>query len=339
LTSIRTNSWDIYTRTFNASAAGGTVNRVNSYTYGDQFAPRVTFDGTDLFVVWTSLAQDGSREGVYGQFLHNDGSVDGVELRVNSTTASQQIQPALASDGAGKFLVVWTSFVGGANSFDLFAQRYASTVAPLVAPAAPRVTALDSYRLQVAWPALAGYSVAGYEIYADGSAAATVTVTNTYWWMTGLLPQSAHNFRLAYVLADGRRSPLSTSASGATWGYDNNYDGLPDDWEAMYWGANSANWPAPNADSDGDGMSNVREFLAGTNPTNAASVLRVRLENSSQGLFLSWNAQPGLVYQLQSSANMSSWSNFGLPRMAAGTNDSTYVGGIGQTFYQVLRLR
>jgi hypothetical protein len=234
---------------------------------------------------------------------------------------------------------VWTSYVGGANSFDLFAQRYASTLAPLVAPSAPLVTALDSYRLQVAWPELAGYSVAGYEVYADSATAATVTVTNTYWWMTGLLPQSTHNFRIAYLLVDGRRSPLSPSASGSTWGYDNNYDGLPDDWEATYWGANSANWPTPNTDSDGDGMSNLREFLAGTNPTNAASVLRVKLEPSNQGLFLSWNSQAGLVYQIQSSTNMTAWSNLGSPRMAAGSSDSTYVGGSGRTFYQVLRLR
>ncbi|MFM2083054.1 MAG: hypothetical protein RL380_1745 [Verrucomicrobiota bacterium] len=339
LASLRTNSWDVYVRTFNAAANGSSVSRVNTYTYGDQFAPKISFDGTDLFVVWTSLGQDGSRDGLFGQFLHVDGSPDGGELQVNSTTASQQIQPAVAADGAGKFLAVWTSFGGGANSFDLFAQRYASTLSPLVAPSAPLVSALDSYRLQVAWPALAGYSVAGYEVYADGASTATVTVTNNYWWMTGLLPQSAHNFRLAYVLADGRRSPLSASASGTTWGYDNNYDGLPDDWETLYFGNNSANWPALNADSDGDGMNNLREFLAGTNPTNAASVLRVKLENSNQGLFLSWNTQPGLMYQLQSSTVLGVWSNFGAPRMAAGTNDSTYVGGSGQTFYQVLRLR
>ena len=337
--SVQTNSWDVYLRTFNNSGAGGAVVRVNTTTYGDQIVPKVSFDGTDLFAVWTSLGQDGSWHGVYGQFLHPDGSADGTEVRVNSTTTSYQIQPSVASDGAGKFLSVWTSFGGGVNSFDLFAQRYASSLAPLVAPAAPLVTALDSYRLQVAWPELAGYSVAGYEVYADGSATATVTVTNTYWWMTGLLPQTSHNFRLAYVLADGRRSLLSPSVSGTTWGYDNNYDGLPDDWQAAYFGSNSANWPALNTDSDGDGMSNLREFLAGTNPTNAASVLRIKLENSAQGLFLSWNEQPGLVYQLQSSVNMSTWSNFGSPRMAAGTNDSIYVGGSGQTFYQVLRLR
>ena len=339
LATLHSSGWDIYARTFDAAANGGVVNRINTQLYGDQITPKISFDGTDYLVVWTSLGQDGSREGVYGQFLHANGLPDGGEFLVNSTTASQQIHPAVAADGAGKFLAVWTSFGGGVNSFDLFAQRYGSVANPLDAPAAPLVTALDSYRLQIAWPELAGYSVAGYEIYADGATTATVTVTNTFWWMSGLLPQSTHTFQLAYVLADGRRSPLSSSTGGTTWGYDNNYDGLPDDWEALYFGNNSANWPALNTDSDGDGMNNLREFLAGTNPTDAASVLRVKLENSTQGLFLSWNTQPGLVYQLQSSTNVSAWSNFGSPRLSAGTNDSTYVGGSGQTFYQVLRLR
>ena len=35
-------------------------------------------------------------------------------------------------------------------------------------------------------------------------------------------------------------------ASGKTWGYDFNDDGLPDDWETLYWGSNPANWPTPN---------------------------------------------------------------------------------------------
>ena len=80
--------------------------------------------GVDYLVVWTSLGQDGSREGVYGQFVHSDGTLVGGEFRVNTTTIGQQMQPAVASDGANQFLVVWTSYTGNPYSFDLFAQRY-----------------------------------------------------------------------------------------------------------------------------------------------------------------------------------------------------------------------
>jgi hypothetical protein len=57
----------------------------------------------DYLVVWTSLGQDGSREGVYGQFVHSDGSLVGGEFRVNTTTIGQQMQPAVVSDGVGQF--------------------------------------------------------------------------------------------------------------------------------------------------------------------------------------------------------------------------------------------
>ena len=106
------NGWDIYARAFTSAGAGGAVLRVNSHLYGDQYAPRISAIGTDYLIVWTSLGQDGSREGVYGQFVHDDGTLVGGEFRVNTTTIGQQMQPAVASDGVSQFLVVWTSFTG-----------------------------------------------------------------------------------------------------------------------------------------------------------------------------------------------------------------------------------
>jgi hypothetical protein len=78
-------------------------------------------------MLWTSLAQDGSGKGVFGQFLLADGSASGPELRINTTVINDQMQPSVASDGAGRFLTVWTSYVGGRNSFDLAAKTYNDT--------------------------------------------------------------------------------------------------------------------------------------------------------------------------------------------------------------------
>ncbi len=122
---VRTNGWDIFARAFSSTGQGGAVQRVNTCLYGDQYAPEVSVIATNYLVVWTSLGQDGSWEGVYGQFLQNDGSASGAEFRVNTTTLSRQMQPAVAADGAGRFLAVWTSYAGLANGFDLYAQQYA----------------------------------------------------------------------------------------------------------------------------------------------------------------------------------------------------------------------
>ena len=106
-----------------------------------------------------------------------------------------------------------------------------------------------------------------------------------------------------------------------------------------YFGSDAFNWPSPFADSDGDGVSNYNEFLAGTDPTSANSVLKIRLQPTPQGLFLNWNTQAGLIYQVQSSPDLKSWTNAGGARFAAGTVDSMYVGGSKADYYRVLRLR
>ena len=154
------DGWDIYARQFSSAGVSGTVRRVNTQVYGDQYAPSVSALGAGYLAAWTSLGQDGSREGVYGQFLKSDGSAAGAELRINTTTISQQIQPVVASDRSRRFLVVWASFGGGVNSFDLFAQRYETETKPLDPPDAPFVSALSSSRLSVTWPVLAGFEVA-----------------------------------------------------------------------------------------------------------------------------------------------------------------------------------
>ena len=56
---VASNSWDIYARSFTSAAAGGTVLRVNSHIYGDQYLPHISSIGMDYLVAWTSLAQDG----------------------------------------------------------------------------------------------------------------------------------------------------------------------------------------------------------------------------------------------------------------------------------------
>ena len=54
----------------------------------------------DYMIVWTSLGQDGSREGVFGQFVHENGTPVGGEFQVNTTTINRQMQPVVTSDGA-----------------------------------------------------------------------------------------------------------------------------------------------------------------------------------------------------------------------------------------------
>jgi hypothetical protein len=69
-------------------------------------------------------------------------------------------------------------------------------------------------------------------------------------------------------------------------------DGVPDWWRAQYFGGTGA---ATNSEScaaydpDGDGLSNLQEYLADTNPTNAASRLALTgIAVQSSGVLISW---------------------------------------------------
>jgi hypothetical protein len=342
------NGWDIYARSF-TGASGGAVIRVNTYLYGDQYVPRISAIGGDYLIVWTSLGQDGSREGVYGQFVHEDGSLVNNEFRVNTTTVSEQMHPVVASDGAEQFLVVWTSFVGSPYNFDLYAQRYVNGAAVLLPMAAPFVWApfvLDSSnvyqpQLIVSWPPLQGLPVADYEVYVDGGSSPMAVTTNNVWTMTatnGLTADSTHSFALDYVTTDGRRSPISPSATGTTW-EDCDYYGIPCQWMEEYYGNNIANWPAATTPVASGGPTLLQIFMSGGNPTNSATWLQQTLTKTSQGMYLSWNTQPGLTYQVQTTTDFSSWSNLGAPRFAAGTSDSIFVGNGTAGYYRVQLLR
>jgi len=334
-----TNMWDVVAAKFDARGQSAPYQpRLNSYEPHNQFSPRIAALGTTRLVVWDSLWQDGSRDGVYGRMVTEDGTT-GEEFRVNTTTPGQQMEPCVASDGTQRFLVAWSGYVGGATSYEIMGQRYAGE-AQLAAPPAPVVSPLDSYSVMISWSPLAGYpDLIGYRLYIDGSATAVFTEKN-YHVLGDLDPASTHTAQVAYQLGDGRVSPPSPTGSGTTWGRDRNHDGLPDDWQTVYWGADSRAWPSPLADDDGDGASNLTEFLGGTNPADPTSVLRMTIQSTAVGFLVQWNAVPGSVYQLQVSHDLEQWADAAGPAFAAGGEASSVVATTGSAvYYRVIRVR
>jgi len=112
-------------------------------------------------------------------------------------------------------------------------------------------------------------------------------------------------------------------------------DGLPDDWVAQYFGSASAS-VNPNADADGDGVSNLNEFRLGTNPTNAASVLRF---TASSAAGLNWLATPYEVYEVQGTTNFTNWFRVGNPVVPSTTNASfTNFPATNRMFFRIERV-
>ena len=115
---------DIYGQRFDASGnPQGTEFRVNSHTGSDQQESSVTTltDGS-FVVIWESFNQFDLYD-IYGQRYDANGNAQGAEFRVNSITASIQVNPSISALTDGGFVVVWESdYVS--NSYDLYAQRY-----------------------------------------------------------------------------------------------------------------------------------------------------------------------------------------------------------------------
>ncbi|AVH62289.1 MULTISPECIES: beta strand repeat-containing protein [unclassified Nostoc] len=99
--------------------------QVNTYTNNEQVNPTVAIDATGDFVItWTSYGQDGSGNGIYAQRYNSAGVAQGNEFQVNTTTSGDQINPTVAMDNAGDFVVSWQSSDGSGNG--IYAQRYSS---------------------------------------------------------------------------------------------------------------------------------------------------------------------------------------------------------------------
>lgn len=332
------SGWDIYGRAYDFTGAPrGERFLVNQTTYNHQIVPAVVSLNGSVFVAWTSLGRDGYRKGVFGRIVNPSAPLDSSPefSIINTETGDQQMLPSVAG-GGNQALLVWSGFSGGRDSFDLKAQKYtAGSLLP--EPESPFVFGAGFWSLGVSWMAVEG--VESYEVYLDDAAAPVIVSENTHTF-TGLNAGTEHSVRIAYVFPNGGKSPQSSPGVARTWGRDENFDGLPDEWQRSYWGEDSDNWPDRNSDSDGDGASNFDELLAGTNPSDSTSLLQTAIISSGQGLRLRWNTQPGGFYQVRISTDVRSWFDVGTPRLAVDVFDSISIGNNqGIAVYRVLRLK
>jgi subtilisin family serine protease len=165
----------------------------------------------------------------------------------------------------------------------------------------------DGLALQTNSPATVVHGL--YE-YLDGTSMATPHVSGAVAFAAMNFPTETVTQRIQRVLTNadvipglqgwvhnGRRLNLQRIV-------DTDGNGLPDWWELAYFGHLTGT--DPNADPDHDGMSNLAEWVAGTNPTNAASCLRLTVlsASNSNSTVVSWSSVAGKNYWLERSTNL-----------------------------------
>ncbi len=110
----------------------------------------------------------------------------------------------------------------------------------------------------------------------------------------------------------------NTLAAGGTLSFTGTYDfidvntnGIPDNWERDFFNGVTTNRSA-KTDTDHDGMTDYAEFIAGTNPTNAASRLYFtseKITNANSRVQMQWPVVSNRLYQVNASTNLVAWTN------------------------------
>jgi hypothetical protein len=120
-------------------------------------------------------------------------------------------------------------------------------------------------------------------------------------WSFGLLTNDLNRMQDVYVAV------VAASA-------DSDGDGIPDAWMLQHFGhltGEASDMSRAQDDPDGDGMNNLQEYIAGTDPLDAASVFKttITLVVATNGAVLSWPASPTKTYKVQykNDLNDSQW--------------------------------
>lgn len=91
--------------------------------------------------------------------------------------------------------------------------------------------------------------------------------------------------------------------------FDSNANGIPDWWENLYSG--SIHGLVATNDDDGDGLNNYQEWVAGTDPTNAASVFRIEaMQWSNNTAILTFQGWSNRLYSVDAESALPTNSNW-----------------------------
>ncbi len=123
---------------------GGSEFIVNSTVNDNQDTPDVTtLTNGEFVVVWESVNQDGSADGVYFQRYDANGIAQGTETQVNTTTANDQGDTRVVALSNGNFAVAWESNLQDGSDLGVYVRVFDATGTALTGEISVNTTTTD----------------------------------------------------------------------------------------------------------------------------------------------------------------------------------------------------
>jgi subtilisin-like proprotein convertase family protein len=154
----------------------------------------------------------------------------------------------------------------------------------------------------------------------------TLTGAITYRAVAGFSGTDNFTFLVNDGLANSAPATVSLTVVGGL--VDSVGDGIPDAWRQQYFGGTGTTTNSQSCaqcDPDGDGFTNLQEYLAGTNPLDPSSALRIiSIVMSGSNCLISFTTSAGKLYLLERTDVLVN------PTWTTITNNVSGTGGIVQ---------
>ena len=224
----------------------------------------------------------------------------------------------------------------GWTLLDEFARGYNPTVADAIleggiSQRSGALTLVDGRQYVNYWLASVPNGVVNYSAQAPLGAVVNADVRSLassygfgYWLVNGVRQQDTNGVALNPISFSILDASTVATAYLFTPAADSNGNGLPDWWEAFYFGSPTS--ADPSADSSGTGMNNLQKYLAGLNPLDPNSRLAV---SAVFPVFGGWEidfpAVSGKVYRIEYSSDLTLSNGWQILTNNISTNVNTTI--------------
>ena len=307
-------------------------------------------------VIWTNGLQQGAiyLQGGYG--ITNYVAANTISAAPQVFTVSLWFRAA--NTNGGRLIGFGSAKTGVSATYDrnIYINKYGNLAYGIVSSGYITPTSSQSYTDGKWHHVAATLSTAGMLLYADGACVASnglytssARTANGYWRVGYDSLASFPNLPACQAFCgsidDARVYNRALSASEIAAIANTPVGGLPLVWITQNFGGLCAA-SDPNADPDGDGMTNLQEYLAGTNPMDANSHFKVNslstpaavYVNGPQTMIINFDTVGGTRYGIYWRTNLtdgSGWTLYSTLNGLGGAMQITVPTGGAQMFYKI----